>query len=63
LNPEISKVLNIKEYLLQVQGIILGKLAIKENYIKGLIEDPDLYKINFDVIVINIEKAIRALQY
>jgi len=44
-----------------VQGILLGKLTIKENYIKGLVETLDLSKINFNKIVNNIEEVIRAL--
>ncbi len=53
----------MKECLLQVQGIMLGKLAVKENYTKGLVEDPDPCEINFDVMVMDVEEAIRALQY
>ena len=63
LNPEISKVLDMKECLLQVQGMLLGKLAVKENHIKGLVETPDPSEINFDEMVNDVEEAIRALQY
>jgi len=55
------KILNIKEYILEVQGILLGKLTIKENRIKGLVEIPDPSKIKFDEIIKDIEEAIRAL--
>lgn len=63
LNPEISKALDMKECLLQVQGMLLGKLAVKENHIKGLVETADPCEINFDEMVKDIEEAIRALQY
>ena len=42
---------------------MIGKLIVKKNYIKGLIEIPDLSEIYFDEIVKDIKEAIRALQY
>lgn len=63
LNPEISKALDIKECLLGVQAILIGKLAVKENHTKGLVETPDPSEINFDEMVKDVEEAIRALQY
>jgi len=63
LNPEISKALDIKECLLEVQATLIGKLAVKENHIKGLMETPDPSEIKFDEMVKDVEEAIRALQY
>ncbi len=63
LNPEVLKALDMKECMLEVQGMLLGKLAVKENHIKGLVETPDPSEINFDEMVNDVEEAIRALQY
>ncbi len=40
-----------------------GKLAVKENHIKGLVETPDPSEINFNEMVKDVEDVIRALQY
>jgi hypothetical protein len=53
----------MKECMLEVQGMLLGKLAVKENHIKGLVETPDPSEIKFDEMVKDVEEAIRALQY
>jgi hypothetical protein len=63
LNPEISKAVDIKECLLEVQATLIGKLAVKENHIKGLMETPDPSEIDFDEMVKDVEEAVRALQY
>lgn len=42
---------------------MIGKLTVKENHIKGLVETPDPSKINLDEMVKDMEQAIRALQY
>jgi len=63
LDPETSKALDIKECLLEVQAILIGKLAVKENHVKGLVETPDPSETNFDEMVEDIEESIRALQY
>jgi len=63
LNPEISKALDIKECLLEVQATLIGKLTVKENHTKGLVETPDPSEINFDEMVKDVEEVIRALQY
>ena len=63
LNPEISKALDIKECLLEVQATLIAKLAVKENHTRGLVETPDPSEIKFDEMVKNVEEAIRALQY
>lgn len=41
--------------------MLLGKLAIKENNIKGLVKSLDLSKINFNEIAKDIEEVIRVL--
>ncbi len=38
LNPEFSKALDMKACMLEVQGMLLGKLAAEENRLKGLAE-------------------------
>ncbi len=39
LNPEVLKALDMKECMLEVQGMLLGKLAAEENRLKGPAED------------------------
>ena len=63
LNPEISTALDIKECLLEVQATLIGKLAVKENHVKGLMETSDSSEIDFDEMVKDVEEAVRALQY
>lgn len=48
LNPEILKALEMKECMLKVQGMLLGKLTAEENHLKELSEDSGLLIINFD---------------
>jgi len=48
LNLELSKALDMKECMLKMQEMILGKLAIKENYLKRLIEILNQLIANFD---------------
>lgn len=38
LNPELSKARDMKKCVLEVQGMLLGKLAAEENRLKGLTE-------------------------
>jgi len=58
LNLEVLKALDIKENILEVQGILLGKLAIKENRLKGLIKDLGPLIINFNKRVQEVEEVI-----
>lgn len=46
-DPEYRKLLDTKEYTLEVQEILIGKLAAKENYFKGLAVLPGFYIIDF----------------
>ncbi len=63
LNPEVSKALDMKECMLEVQGILLGKLAAEENRLKGLVEDSGPPIANFDERVQEVEEVIRSMQY
>ena len=63
LNSEVLKALDIKECMLEVPGMLLGKLAAEENRLKGLAEDSDPLIANFDERVQEVEKVIRSMQY
>ncbi len=63
LNPEVLKALDIKECMLEVQEMLLGKLAAEENRLKGLAEDSDPPIANFDERVQEVEEVIRFMQY
>ncbi len=63
LDPEVLKALDIKECILEVQGILLGKLAAEENRLKGLAEIPSPPMANFDDRVRELEEVIRSMQY
>lgn len=63
LNPEVLKALDMKECMLEVQGMLLGKLAAEENRLKGLAEDLGPPIVNFDERVQEVEEVIRSMQY
>lgn len=63
INPELSKALDMKECMLEVQGILLGKLAAEENRLKGLAETPSRPIANFDERVKEVEGLIQSMQY
>ena len=63
LNPEVLKALDMKECMLEVQGMLLGKLAAEENRLKGLAEDSGPPIVNFDERVQEVEEVIRSMQY
>jgi len=63
LNPQLSKALDMKECMLKVQGMILGKLAAEENHLKGLAETSNRSIANFDDRVREVEEVIRSMQY
>ena len=58
LNPELSKALDMKECMLEVQGILLGKLAAEEKRLKGLTETPSRPIADFDERVKEVEEVI-----
>ena len=63
LNPELSKALDMKECMLEVQGMVLGKLAAEENHLKRLGETSNRPIANFDDRVKEVEEVIRSMQY
>ena len=63
LNPELSKALDMKECMLEVQGMLLGKLAAEENRLKGLTERPSISIADFDERVKEVEEVIQSMQY
>ena len=60
---EYTKALDTKDCMLEVQGILLGKLAIEENHIKGFTMQADFYITDFEERVKEVEEVIQALQY
>ena len=62
LNPELSKARDMKECMLEVQGILLGKLAAEENRLKGLTETPSRSIADVDERVKEVEEVIQSMQ-
>ena len=62
-DPEYAKALDIKECMLEVQGMLLGKLAAEENHFKGLAVLPSFSITDFEERIREIEDVIQALQY
>ena len=62
-DPEYAKALDIKECMLEVQGMLLGKLAAEENHFRGLAVLPSFSLTDFDERISEIEEVIQALQY
>ena len=63
LDPELSKVLDMKECMLEVQRMVLEKLAVEENHLKGLAETSNRPIANFDDRVREVEEVILSMQY
>lgn len=63
LNPEVLKALDMKEYMLEVQGMLLGKLAAEKNCLEGLAEDSSPPMANFDERIQEVEEVIRSMQF
>jgi len=63
LNSKVLKALDMKECMLEMQEMLLEKLAAKENRLKGLAEDSSSPIANFDERVQEIEEVIRFMQY
>ena len=53
----------MKECMLEVQEMLLGKIAAKENHLKGVAEDSGPLIANFDERVQEVEDMIRSMQY
>lgn len=63
LNPELSKALDMKECMLEVQGMLLGKLTAEKDRLKGLAETPSRPIADFDERVKEVEEVIQSMQY
>ncbi len=63
LNSEVLKALDMKECMLKMQRMLLGKLAAEENRLKRLAENSGPSIANFDERVQEIEEVIRFMQY
>lgn len=53
----------MKACMLEVQGMLLGKLAAEENRLKGLAETSSPPIANFDERVTEVEEVMRSMQY
>lgn len=62
LSPEVLKALDMKECRLEMQQLLLGKLAAEENRLKGLAEDSGPPIANFGERVQEVEEVIRSMQ-
>jgi hypothetical protein len=60
---EYLQALDVKECMLEIQSVILGKLAADENHVKGLVEIPGVGALNFDERVRETEEALTMLKY
>ena len=63
LNLEYLEALDVKECMLEIQSLTLGKLAADENHVKGVAEIPGLVIINFAERVKEVEEALTMLKY
>ncbi len=48
MNHEFLEALDVKESMLEIQSLILGKLAAEENHLKGFSEVHGVAAINLD---------------
>ena len=62
-DSEYVKSLDIKECMLEVQAIVLGKLAAEQNHFEGLAVRPGLFIGDLEERMQETEEAIKALQY
>ena len=62
-DPKYAKSLDIKECMLEVQRIVMGKLAAEQNHFEGLVVRPGFYNGDFEERVQETEEAIKASQY
>ena len=61
-NLELLQELDVKECMLEIKSVILGKLAADENHLKGLVEVPGKV-VNFDERVKEVAEALTMLRY
>jgi predicted component of type VI protein secretion system len=62
-NLKLLEELDVKECMLEIQSVILGKLAADENHLKGLVEVPEKVVVNFDERVKEVAEALTMLRY
>lgn len=62
-NLQFLQTLGAKECMFEVQGVILGRLAKLENDLKGSVENPRVFPVNFDERVKEVEEALLMLRY
>lgn len=62
-NLEFLQALDVKECMLEIQSVMLGKLAAEENHLKGYAEVPGLVVLNFDERVREKEEALTMLKF
>jgi len=62
-NFELLEQLDVKECMLEIQSVILRKLAADENHLKGLVEVPGKVVVNFDERVKEVAEALTMLRY
>ena len=62
-NIQFLQALHVKECMLEIQSVILGKLAADENHLKGLVEVPGKVAVNFDERLKEVAEALTMLKY
>ncbi|KAF4624712.1 hypothetical protein G7Y89_g13457 [Cudoniella acicularis] len=62
-NLEFLQTLDVKECMLKIKSLILGKLAADENHLKSLVEVPGKVVVNFDERVKEVAEALTMLKY
>lgn len=62
-NLRLLHELDVKECMLEIKSVILGKLAADENHLKGLVEVPGKVVVNFDERVKEVAEALTMLKY
>ena len=62
LNPDLSKALDMKECMLEIQAVSLRRLAAEENQLKGFAAGPKPLNPDFDRRI-KLEEAIKPLRY
>jgi hypothetical protein len=62
-NLEYLEALDVKECMLEIQSVTLGKLAAQENHLKGLADMPGPVILNFAERVKEVEETITMLKY
>ena len=63
MRPEISQALDMKECMLEVQKLFLGKVAAEQNRLNGLANTTSQPLADLDQQIKEAEEAIRAMQY